>query len=46
MAPGHVGQGYLSARLPADGFLPVAALDAYDAMVNVPRTTLTADISE
>ncbi|MFJ9847291.1 erythromycin esterase family protein [Kitasatospora sp. NPDC101155] len=29
-----------------DGFLPVAALDAYDVVVNVPRTTLTADISE
>ncbi|MGW2892251.1 erythromycin esterase family protein [Streptomyces griseoruber] len=29
-----------------DGFLPVPALDAYDAVVNVPRTTLTADIGE
>ncbi|MFG2288171.1 erythromycin esterase family protein [Streptomyces sp. NPDC048595] len=29
-----------------DGFLPVPALDAYDAVVNVPHTTLTADLSE
>ncbi|MFE2162897.1 erythromycin esterase family protein [Streptomyces lydicus] len=29
-----------------DGFLPVPALDAYDAVVNVPHTTLTADISD
>lgn len=28
-----------------DGFLPVAALDAYDAVVCVPRTTLSADLT-
>ncbi|WP_030410589.1 erythromycin esterase family protein [Streptomyces sp. NRRL S-1448] len=29
-----------------DGFLPVPALDAYDAVLSVPRTTLTADLGE
>lgn len=29
-----------------DGFLPVPALDAYDAVVCVPRTTLSADLTE
>ncbi|MFF7356900.1 MULTISPECIES: erythromycin esterase family protein [Streptomyces] len=29
-----------------DGFLPVPALDAYDAAASVPRTTLTADLGE
>ncbi|KPC61862.1 erythromycin esterase family protein [Streptomyces chattanoogensis] len=29
-----------------DGFLPVPALDAYDAVVSVPRTTLTADVGD
>ncbi|MGX4734978.1 erythromycin esterase family protein [Kitasatospora griseola] len=29
-----------------DGFLPVPALDAFDAVVNVPRTTLTAGVDE
>ncbi|MFE0377351.1 hypothetical protein ACFW1M_17590 [Streptomyces inhibens] len=29
-----------------DGFLPVPALDAYDAVVSVPRTTLSADLAE
>ncbi|ARF58309.1 erythromycin esterase family protein [Streptomyces gilvosporeus] len=29
-----------------DGFLPVAALDAYDAVVSVPHTTLGADAHE
>ncbi|MGW4687355.1 erythromycin esterase family protein [Streptomyces sp. NPDC004244] len=28
-----------------DGFLPVAALDAYDAVICVPRTTLSADFT-
>ncbi|GAB7035692.1 erythromycin esterase family protein [Streptomyces sp. NPDC021749] len=28
-----------------DGFLPVPALDAYDAVLSVPRTTLTADLA-
>jgi erythromycin esterase len=29
-----------------DGFLPVPALDAYDAVISVPRTTLTVDLTE
>ncbi|REK84624.1 hypothetical protein DY245_42345 [Streptomyces inhibens] len=29
-----------------DGFLPMPALDAYDAVVSVPRTTLSADLAE
>ncbi|MEU5239424.1 erythromycin esterase family protein [Streptomyces lydicus] len=29
-----------------DGFLPVPALNAYDAVISVPRTTLTADLGE
>ncbi|GGU72704.1 erythromycin esterase [Streptomyces albospinus] len=29
-----------------DGFLPVPALEAYDAVVSVPSTTLTADLAE
>ncbi|MER6218864.1 erythromycin esterase family protein [Streptomyces sp. NPDC001674] len=28
-----------------DGFLPVPVLDAYDAIVHVPRTTLSADLA-
>ncbi|MEE4418105.1 erythromycin esterase family protein [Streptomyces bugieae] len=29
-----------------DGFLPVPALDAYDAVISVPCTTLTADLAD
>ncbi|MGW7640411.1 erythromycin esterase family protein [Streptomyces decoyicus] len=29
-----------------NGFLPVPALDAYDAVISVPRTTLTVDFAE
>ncbi|MFF4953176.1 erythromycin esterase family protein [Streptomyces chattanoogensis] len=29
-----------------DGFLPLPSLDAYDAVVSVPRTTVTADLGD